>query len=176
MGFCYCCLAWGWDLSVWSSFRFRQGLNWKFKMLLGQDHKRGRNSARNVGAAQNSLCHADQDQTMTQSSLKEMQAGSLHHTKHTSSSFQGHILWSRCPERNAYVIRDADKGFTCRSCLKGRKRKRNLISPSGVTSAVFTFHGPWKWRALHNCPYYHFHKPCLSWRLCSPPGTKPTLS
>lgn len=92
-------------------------------MPLREDHKWGRSWAQNVGAAQNHLCHAHQDQIMTQSSLKEMQVRSLPHTKHTSSHFQGCVLWSRCPEIHAYVSRNVDNGFTCSSCLKRRKRK-----------------------------------------------------
>lgn len=68
------------DLTGWSSFKFRQGPNWKFKMLLGEDHKRGRSWAWNMGATQNRLCHTQQDQIMTQNSLKEMQVRSLPHT------------------------------------------------------------------------------------------------
>lgn len=79
-GFRRGCLAWGWDLTGLSSFKFRQGPNWKFKMPLGEDHKRGRSWAWNMGATQNHLCHAHQDQIMTQSSLKEMQVRSLPHT------------------------------------------------------------------------------------------------
>lgn len=79
-GFLRGCLAWGWDLTCWSSFKFRQRPNWKFKMPLGEDHKWGKSWARNMGAAQNRLCHAHQDQIMTESSLKEMQVRSLPHT------------------------------------------------------------------------------------------------
>lgn len=121
-GFLRGCLTWGWDLTGWSGFKFRRGPNWKFKMPLGEDHKWRRSWTQDVGEAQNRLCHGPQDQIMTQSSLKEMQVRSLVYTKHTSSHFQGYILWSRCPEIHAYVARDVDNGFPSTSCLKGRKR------------------------------------------------------
>lgn len=80
-GFLRGCLAWGEDLTGWSSVKFRQGPNWKFKMPWGEDHKGGSSWAWNMGATQNRLCHAHQDQIMTQSFLKEMpQVRSLPYT------------------------------------------------------------------------------------------------
>lgn len=167
-GFLRGCLAWGWDLTGWSGFKFRRGPNWKFKMPLGEDHKWGRSWARNVGAAQNRLCQAHQDQIMTQSSLKEMPVRSLSHMKHTSSRFQGCVLWSRCPDIHAYVTRDVDNGFTCRSCLKGRKRNPlHLLQPQLQLILHFLFlgHG----RLVSAQPYHLFHNAGITPRVCFSP-------
>lgn len=129
MGFCLGCLAWGWNLTGWSGFKFRWESNWKFKMLLGQDHKVGRSAAQNMGAAQNHLC---QHQTMTQSSQKVMWIVP-HETQFLLLPGTG--LLKQCPEWNAYVTRDKDKGFACRSFFKERREEDK--SPCVSSSCSF---------------------------------------
>lgn len=174
-GFLRGCLAWGCDLTCWSGFKFRWGPNWKFKMPLGEDHKWGRSWAWNMGAAQNHLCHAHQDQIMTQSSLKEMQVRSLSHTKHTSSHFQGCVLWSRCPDTHAYVTRDVDNGFTYSSCLKGKKRNPLCLLQPQLQLILHVL--PLGGGGLISArPCYLFRKASITPRLCFSPSMEPTLS